>query len=1169
MSDPSIDNQDNQPANNGDWVAPPKDKKRLFSTKNKTKKDETSVKITEGSTGLKKKPKLSITLLAVVVLSVVITGAYLLYRSFAAEPVLSTAITVDANKVTGEVNPLLFGSNFHSAAGGYKDGFGIWNPTINPSTNKPYGTDPKMVSAAKNIDMKVVRWPGGTGVSAFNWKEWIGPVASRPYDGCIKYTDATNTVCAEYKIRSFGLPEFLKVTQDIGATPTIEISEYIGTAQDAADLVQYLNSPADAQHPWAQKREIDLANIGAISGKIGVKFFEYGNETNLNLGIPCKCGETIYPTCPTVCTTKMPALAAQNYIDNYFQYKAAMVAVDSSIKFGAVVAGNQSVWTLQKDSSGNIIPDTDWDHTLLTNDNNGSKKIDYLVYHAYIPYYETHASRCDNLPATIPDPADSTKTITNSAYCDSTVLNPKIPDPNKQNKANCELNNPTTCNQGCDDTSSYYNGPNNVKRARCYKGSDWRYISDAKTVFNFSLGAGLAEQEEISMLNAKSTKFSSANSKGLTQRDTPIPIAITEYNGGFVQSEGLQKPYRHTLGNALVNADLFATMMQPGNNVMFANQFQYPNSYWGMIFDERRDDTTKWQTVKLDNIIKRPNYYTYDLYANHFGTKLIASTTDASEVNGTSYTTSSPYLNIAGSWSSPTSYTVPYLAVNASKSTDGNTLYLMVINKDQDKARPSTINLSGSSGNNAKAFTLNAKDANGNILPIETTNALDPTNPAIPEPNVKISSPIAVPVNGSSFTYTFEPHSLTAIEITRTNNIAITTPTGTQSYAKNSIVPVSWTGLAGGEYNVWLRSKDAKGADHWDDKSKMAGGETTTHSASITLSEDLASGYQVVIGWRPVSGSGDWTSYGSQTGSFSITDPTAQPAPVISITAPSGTGSYTNGANIGVNWTTSTKATGEYYIWLHKDSLWFSKGNLLATGLTSYIKSISLNEPQGTGYQVVMAWRPVAGTGNWTAWSTQNGSFAIANGTINITAPTGTASYTKGSTLTTNWTSDLTGGQYNIWVRSKDASNNDLWSNKGTVDGSLKTKNITLTENPGSGYQIVLGWRATIDTGAWTSWGTQTGAFTITPATEGTTLALTLNHIDLTPNTTQTIKTGKTIQFKASGQDSSHKAISGLTYTWTNTTTTGLFNNKTVGTYTVKVTSGGKTSNTVTVKVTK
>ena len=77
----------------------------------------------------------------------------------------------------------------------------------------------------------------------------------------------------------------------------------------------------------------------------------------------------------------------------------------------------------------------------------------------------------------------------------------------------------------------------------------------------------------------------------------------------------------------------------------------------------------------------------------------------------------------------------------------------------------------------------------------------------------------------------------------------------------------------------------------------------------------------------------------------------------------------------------------------------------------------------------------------------------------------------------------------------------------------------------------------------------------------------TLDHINTSPSSAQTITAGDTIMFSAQGQDAYNNDLTGLTYTWTNANASGLFNNTTAGTYQVKASSGGIDSSSVSVVV--
>ncbi len=95
------------------------------------------------------------------------------------------------------------------------------------------------------------------------------------------------------------------------------------------------------------------------------------------------------------------------------------------------------------------------------------------------------------------------------------------------------------------------------------------------------------------------------------------PLAVTEYNGMFVQKDPV--PYRHTLGNALLNAELLRIFIKPENHILIANHWNFVNEYWGMIANGFNGDYRALNRPYF----KRPNYYVFQLYNEHFGDILI------------------------------------------------------------------------------------------------------------------------------------------------------------------------------------------------------------------------------------------------------------------------------------------------------------------------------------------------------------------------------------------------------------------------------------------------------------------------------------------------------------------------------------------------------------------
>lgn len=174
-----------------------------------------------------------------------------------ADKAASTKIVVEAEHELHSIKPGLFGVNHRY----FVDGVGMWDPV----TQSVY---PDFDERVADLGLKAIRYPGGTTANLFWWKRSIGPVQQRlnqvnPYLG--NGPEKAN----------FGLDEALRFAEKHGYITTYVYNVGNGNPQDAADLVEYLNAPADDAHPWAQKR----AENGHPE-PYNVKIFEIGNEIN-------------------------------------------------------------------------------------------------------------------------------------------------------------------------------------------------------------------------------------------------------------------------------------------------------------------------------------------------------------------------------------------------------------------------------------------------------------------------------------------------------------------------------------------------------------------------------------------------------------------------------------------------------------------------------------------------------------------------------------------------------------------------------------------------------------------------------------------------------------------------------------------------------------------------
>jgi alpha-N-arabinofuranosidase len=172
----------------------------------------------------------------------------------------TATISIDAKSAGVPVNDKIFG-HFMKGADNYgifsipypdlasiQEGDGIWNP----ETKAPYADALAIIQSYKP---GALRYPDGLPIHNHDWKKTIGPVEERGD-------------------RKFGINEFMQISEKLKSEPIFVVSEYIGTPQDAADLVEYLNMPAEPRYPWAQRRAAD-----GHPEPYNVMHFEIGNES--------------------------------------------------------------------------------------------------------------------------------------------------------------------------------------------------------------------------------------------------------------------------------------------------------------------------------------------------------------------------------------------------------------------------------------------------------------------------------------------------------------------------------------------------------------------------------------------------------------------------------------------------------------------------------------------------------------------------------------------------------------------------------------------------------------------------------------------------------------------------------------------------------------------------
>ena len=136
---------------------------------------------------------------------------------------------------------------------------GVYDPGNPLSDEQGLRTD--VLAAMRDIEVPILRWPGGCFVSAYPWKNAVGP-NRQPYFDKAWHVEEPCT---------FGTDEYIDLCRKIGCEPYICTNAGTGTAEEMSDWVEYCNLRTEG--PYARQR---IAN--GHREPHGVRYWSIGNE---------------------------------------------------------------------------------------------------------------------------------------------------------------------------------------------------------------------------------------------------------------------------------------------------------------------------------------------------------------------------------------------------------------------------------------------------------------------------------------------------------------------------------------------------------------------------------------------------------------------------------------------------------------------------------------------------------------------------------------------------------------------------------------------------------------------------------------------------------------------------------------------------------------------------
>ena len=244
---------------------------------------------------------------------------------------MKAKIHLDKEFAVGEVDKRVFGS-FIEHLGRAVYG-GIYEPGHPEADAQGFRKD--VLRLIRDLNVPVVRYPGGNFVSSFQWEDSVGPVAQRPRRLDLAWKAVEPNL--------FGLNEFMEWTKAAHTDPMMAINLGTRGIDAASALVEYCNHPSGSY--WS-----DLRRSHGVKDPHNIKLWCLGNE----LDGPWQVGQ------------KTP----DEYGRIAFETAKALKLFDPSLELVAVGS-----------SSGTMPTFPHWESTVL---DHCYDKVDYISLHQYM-----------------------------------------------------------------------------------------------------------------------------------------------------------------------------------------------------------------------------------------------------------------------------------------------------------------------------------------------------------------------------------------------------------------------------------------------------------------------------------------------------------------------------------------------------------------------------------------------------------------------------------------------------------------------------------------------------------------------------------------------------------------------------------------------------------------
>ena len=168
-------------------------------------------------------------------------------------------INVDPTHIIDEVSPLIFGGFIeHLGRCVYE---GVYDPDSLVADEDGFRTD--VMRALGELQMTIMRYPGGNFASGYHWEDGVGPREQRP--------TVRELAWQSIETNAFGTDEFLKLCGKMGWEPMLAVNLGTGSPEEARNWVEYCNSESGTKYA-------DQRGKNGVKEPHGVRYWCLGNE---------------------------------------------------------------------------------------------------------------------------------------------------------------------------------------------------------------------------------------------------------------------------------------------------------------------------------------------------------------------------------------------------------------------------------------------------------------------------------------------------------------------------------------------------------------------------------------------------------------------------------------------------------------------------------------------------------------------------------------------------------------------------------------------------------------------------------------------------------------------------------------------------------------------------